>query len=65
MNLSGPKSLHAFGLRTFIHIDIYHTPPYPRGQMKRGLARRVLWVFYEENVKFPGLLANSRRYAGA
>ncbi len=32
--------------------------------MKRGLARRVLWVFDGENSKNPGLLANSRPSVG-
>src|SRR5258707_13370755 len=27
MNFFWPKGLRAFGLGTFIHIDLYHTPP--------------------------------------
>jgi hypothetical protein len=37
---------------------------YPRGQIKAGLARRVLRVFYEENRKNHGHLATSTSPAG-
>jgi hypothetical protein len=37
---------------------------YPRGQIKAGLARRVLRVFYEENRKKHGHLATSTSHSG-